>query len=254
MGAQLHDRSLLQGRFHGLSWQDAENTAVSYGGHIATINDAAEEQWMCANLGLSDFGIGFSDIASEGTWVWASGESVGYTNWMVGEPNDAETGDFVAEVENCPTPEWNDVSGSQTNIVEIPGGPAPVAEVTDLAGSVTVNGAAAHVGQIVREGETFQTDALSQMGIRTGTEQLDAVNKISEGSEGTVTDNLTGFSTTSKDRFERSVQNSGPDAYIISTPVSVIAVRGTDTTTTSSESRRDDTSRRWFSETSPPPI
>ena len=72
----------------GMSWQDAENAAVSYGGHLVTINDAAEEQWICANLGLSNYGIGFNDIASEGTWVWASGESVGYTNWREHEPND----------------------------------------------------------------------------------------------------------------------------------------------------------------------
>ena len=101
------------------------------------------------------------------------------------------------------------MSDSGWNVVEVPGGPAEVAEVTDLAGSVTVNGAAAHVGQIVREGETFQTDALSQMGIRTGTEQLDAVNEISEGSEGTVTDNLT--LDDFKGQIRTLVQNSGPD-------------------------------------------
>ena len=31
--------------------------------------------------------IGFSDTASEGSWVWSSGLSVSYTNWNSGEPS-----------------------------------------------------------------------------------------------------------------------------------------------------------------------
>lgn len=69
------------------SWTNAENTAVANGGHLVTINDAAEEAWLTSTFGTTYFWIGFTDEATEGTWIWSSGEPVTYTNWSGGEPN-----------------------------------------------------------------------------------------------------------------------------------------------------------------------
>lgn len=79
------------------SWQDAEAEAVALGGHLATINDSAEQDWVFSTFG--SFGgvdrslwIGLNDAASEGNFVWVSGEAVTYTNWLPGQPDDFGVG------------------------------------------------------------------------------------------------------------------------------------------------------------------
>jgi len=75
------------------TWTDSEAFALTLGGHLTTINDAAEQTWVYSSF--SGFGggsrtlwIGLNDVASEGNFVWANGEAVTYTNWYPGEPND----------------------------------------------------------------------------------------------------------------------------------------------------------------------
>ena len=73
-------------------WTDSEAEAVSLGGHLVTINDAAEDQWVADTFrdygGVSrELWIGLNDAASEGTFVWSSGEPALYRNWAPGEPN-----------------------------------------------------------------------------------------------------------------------------------------------------------------------
>lgn len=92
----------------GLSWTDAEASAVSLGGHLVTINDAAENNWLVATFG-TEYWIGFNDRAVEGTWVWVSGEPVTFTNWLSGEPNNFGPGEDAAMIWNKPPIGWNDV-------------------------------------------------------------------------------------------------------------------------------------------------
>jgi hypothetical protein len=75
------------------SWTDAEAGAVSMGGHLATVRNLAENDWLrttfqpfAADPNASLL-IGFTDAAQEGTFVWTSGEPVTFTNWAAGEPN-----------------------------------------------------------------------------------------------------------------------------------------------------------------------
>lgn len=80
------------------SWQAAENAAVALGGHLATINDAAEDAWVVSNI-LTTFGlvwIGLTDQAQEGTFVWISGEPATYRRWRnSGEPNGSTSENHV---------------------------------------------------------------------------------------------------------------------------------------------------------------
>lgn len=75
------------------SWTEAEALAVSMGGHLVTVNDAAENDWVVSTF--SNFGgqpralwTGLTDSAQEGIFTWSSGEPVSYTNWEVGQPDD----------------------------------------------------------------------------------------------------------------------------------------------------------------------
>ncbi|MCZ8190879.1 MAG: Ig-like domain-containing protein [Microcystis sp. LE19-338.1B] len=72
------------------TWTDAQAQAQAQamGGNLVTINDAAENQFLVNTFG--SFGYlwtGFNDIVQEGNWKWINGETVTYTNWNPGEPN-----------------------------------------------------------------------------------------------------------------------------------------------------------------------
>jgi len=69
------------------TWVEAEAEAVSVGGHLATIRNAAEEKWLKDTYGTDWLWIGLNDAENWGTFVWSSGESVSYTNWNSDEPS-----------------------------------------------------------------------------------------------------------------------------------------------------------------------
>ena len=78
------------------TWTAAEAYAQSLGGHLVTVNDQAEQEWLYATFGRSlHLWIGLTDEAEEGTWAWSSGESVGYTNWYPGQPNSGDSWDYA---------------------------------------------------------------------------------------------------------------------------------------------------------------
>ena len=77
------------------TWTNNEAEAVILGGHLAAINDAAENAYVFNTF--ATFGgtsrtlwIGLNDLTVEGTFVWSSGEAVTYTNFAPGEPNDGD--------------------------------------------------------------------------------------------------------------------------------------------------------------------
>ena len=72
----------------GLTWVEAEAHAVTLGGHLVTINDQAEQDWLATTFTDTELWIGMNDRAVEGTWVWSSGEPVTYENWFPGQPNE----------------------------------------------------------------------------------------------------------------------------------------------------------------------
>ncbi len=72
------------------TWAQAMTYCEELGGHLASITSQAENDavfaWMLST-GHQTAYFGLSDSVQEGTWTWAGGEPVGYTNWGPGEPN-----------------------------------------------------------------------------------------------------------------------------------------------------------------------
>ena len=85
-------------------WTDAKQACINMGGHLVTIADAAEQTFVF-NTWPSGW-IGFNDEASEGNFVWVTGEPVTYTNWNPGEPNNAGNEDYAQFVGGG---KWNDL-------------------------------------------------------------------------------------------------------------------------------------------------
>lgn len=100
------------------TWAASEAEAISLGGHLATINNAAENQWVystfttLAGTPNAALWIGLNDLAVEGEWVWASGQPVTYTYWFPGEPNNASGLEDFATIRPPsaapPNGSWND--------------------------------------------------------------------------------------------------------------------------------------------------
>ena len=94
----------------GSTWEDAEANANKLGGHLITINDAEENDWLITQyyfyknlverLTNKNLWIGLTDKNEEGTWEWISGESVDYLNWASDEPraNHPEGSDDYAAI------------------------------------------------------------------------------------------------------------------------------------------------------------
>src|SRR4051812_25924828 len=71
------------------TWADAEAKSVALGGHLAVVNDPAEQDFLWSTFGplTGIFWIGINDTGHDGQFLWTTGEPVAYTNWFAGEPN-----------------------------------------------------------------------------------------------------------------------------------------------------------------------
>jgi len=130
------------------NWGPCEAEAVLAGGHLVTINNAAEEAWLISTFGNTRYWIGFTDQAQEGTWVWIAGDggywksgdpgSTSYVNWAPGEPNNMTPpawGEDYA-VMNWSGGKWNDFDSNRPENYTYRG----VIEVVPLPGALWLLG------------------------------------------------------------------------------------------------------------------
>ena len=94
------------------TWTASEAEALTLGGHLVTINDAAEDAWVLATFGGGGAGsslIGLTDRGHEGVFTWASGDTSTFRNWTSGEPNNQGGESFT---HMWSTGGWNDLADS----------------------------------------------------------------------------------------------------------------------------------------------
>jgi hypothetical protein len=105
------------------TWEQAEAEAVAVGGHLVTINDEQEDDWLVSPLGFGTeldqaikkhLWIGFYQDRNDpsysepgGGWKWISGEPVTYTGWGGLEPNNLRGEDYGI-IRQSPDIFWTD--------------------------------------------------------------------------------------------------------------------------------------------------
>ena len=96
------------------SWENATEFCRSVDGHMATITSEEENDFLynyLISLGLSSAYFGFSDVESEGEWVWCTGEEVVFLDWASGEPNNEGKKEHYCLFDLANTNgQWNDGS------------------------------------------------------------------------------------------------------------------------------------------------
>ncbi len=103
------------------TWPVANDICQQNGGYLATIGDATENEFLANILTLQSAYIGLQDADDEGTFTWSNGESLTYTNWYPGQPNDYHGQQDYVEMLN--DGQWNDQYNTKALefIMEIPG-------------------------------------------------------------------------------------------------------------------------------------
>ena len=93
------------------TWSEAASYCESLGGYLACITTADEDAFLytyITSLGYSSAYFGLYET-SEDIWAWVSGETVEYTNWGDGEPNnEGGSEDYGMYYRDYTSGEWND--------------------------------------------------------------------------------------------------------------------------------------------------
>ncbi len=105
-----------------MTWVDAEITATQNGGHLVTVNDSAEQQWIQTNFPSQNMLIGLQRGLTGDGWQWISGENASYRNWYPGEPNNAGGSEPYGSITTS-SGLWNDTNSVATykGMIELPG-------------------------------------------------------------------------------------------------------------------------------------
>ncbi len=128
--------------YYNYTWEDANVLCQNNGGYLASINDAAENEYIRNFIMTSSAWIGYNDLASEGNFEWVNGDPSGYENWQYGQPNNLYGSEHYTRIKKyggewtdrdhtikyecvmeipCASSEWVQVSGPTDGTI-LPGG------------------------------------------------------------------------------------------------------------------------------------
>ncbi|MDC3957094.1 hypothetical protein KEG38_24745 [Polyangium jinanense] len=93
------------------NFANAHGACAATGGYMVTVTSQAEQDFLFDTVIdktiLLPRWLGLTDIATEGTFVWESGEPLAYTHWGQDQPDDYNASEDCVEMYHV-TGEWND--------------------------------------------------------------------------------------------------------------------------------------------------
>lgn len=105
------------------NWEQSQAAGELLGGHLVTINDQAENDWVFATFSMHGgssrtLWTGFRRTDGNSPFLWVSGETPAFTNWFPGEPNNATGTEyyaaFVPPAQDPAGRQWFDMFASTT--------------------------------------------------------------------------------------------------------------------------------------------
>ncbi len=100
-----------------VSWVEAKTFCEQNGGHLVTISDQAENDFVW-NLIQNSSRVGCwtgGRTSNHSSWSWITGESFGYSNWASDEPNNSYGIEFYTQMWRS-SGKWNDAMMVDTEI------------------------------------------------------------------------------------------------------------------------------------------
>ncbi|MFY8132472.1 MAG: lectin-like protein, partial [Bacteroidia bacterium] len=90
------------------TWTDAHTLCTQMGGHLATISDVSENNFLFQYTNAIRSGwIGLTDELSEGNYLWVTGEPFSFSYWDRGQPDNSGNEDYIHLTNNAGR--WNDL-------------------------------------------------------------------------------------------------------------------------------------------------
>ncbi len=109
------------------SWQNSEAQAKKLGGHLVTLNDVTEQEWVFSTFGgyggvQRSLWIGYQRAVAGGAFSWVSGETSDYTHWADHEPDNLGGTENYAHLFRSgnafgqPAGSWNDLASPKAGL------------------------------------------------------------------------------------------------------------------------------------------
>ncbi|CAG2220195.1 unnamed protein product [Mytilus edulis] len=106
-------------RYDRLTWHQAKHECENNKAYLVKIETSAENRWISNEINFrarSSHGqiwIGLNDLVREGHFTWVGdNSSVGFSNWLSGEPNNHNGGEDCGAIQTNGRSTWNDNSCS----------------------------------------------------------------------------------------------------------------------------------------------
>jgi hypothetical protein len=119
-------------------WSEAKTKCENYGGHLATISDGNENDFIFNNITIESW-IGLHKTDINGSWEWVTEEPLSYTNWGPGEPNYSGVENTAVMWKGLYPGMWNDDDMGLFNYVVEFDNPLSFLSFDSITGTIETN-------------------------------------------------------------------------------------------------------------------